>query len=69
MQGRRTLSLSVREFDLLSFLLKHPRQAFNREQLLRSVWGWEFGDLSTVTVTVRRLREKIESDPTCRLCW
>jgi DNA-binding response OmpR family regulator len=58
------LPLSVREFDLFSFLLKHPRQAFNREQLLRSVWHWEFGDLSTVTVTVRRVREKIEPDPT-----
>ncbi|MEO5921653.1 MAG: response regulator transcription factor [Pseudolysinimonas sp.] len=60
----RELSLSAREFDLFSFLLKHPRQAFNREQLLRAVWHWEFGDLSTVTVTVRRVREKIEDDPT-----
>ncbi|MEP6478390.1 MAG: response regulator transcription factor [Rhodoglobus sp.] len=58
------LALSAREFDLFSFLLKHPRQVFNREQLLRSVWHWEFGDLSTVTVTVRRVREKIEDDPT-----
>lgn len=58
------LALSAREFDLFSFLLKHPHQVFSREQLLRSVWGWEFGDLSTVTVTVRRVREKIESDPT-----
>jgi DNA-binding response OmpR family regulator len=58
------LALSTREFDLFSFLLKHPRQAFNREQLLRSVWHWDFGDLSTVTVTVRRVREKIELDPT-----
>jgi DNA-binding response OmpR family regulator len=56
------LALSAREFDLFSFLLKHPGQAFNREQLLRAVWHWEFGDLSTVTVTVRRVREKIESD-------
>ncbi|MDP3208566.1 MAG: response regulator transcription factor, partial [Rhodoglobus sp.] len=58
------LALSAREFDLFAFLLKHPRQAFSREQLLRSVWHWEFGDLSTVTVTVRRVREKIEADPT-----
>ncbi|MEO5535631.1 MAG: response regulator transcription factor [Pseudolysinimonas sp.] len=58
------LPLSAREFDLFSFLLKHPRQAFNREQLLRAVWNWEFGDLSTVTVTVRRVREKIELNPT-----
>lgn len=58
------LPLTAREFDLIAFLLKHPGQAFSREQLLRSVWNWEFGDLSTVTVTVRRLREKIERDAT-----
>ncbi|WP_374976794.1 response regulator transcription factor [Microbacterium trichothecenolyticum] len=58
------LPLSTREFELLAFLLKHPRRAFTREELLRAVWGWEFGDLSTVTVTVRRLREKIEGDAT-----
>jgi len=63
-KGGEELALSVREFDLFSFLLKYPRQAFSREQLLRSVWHWEFGDLSTVTVTVRRVREKIEADPT-----
>ncbi|WP_159622479.1 response regulator transcription factor [Ruania rhizosphaerae] len=57
------LALSTREFDLLAYLLKHPHQAFGRDQLLRAVWGWEFGDLSTITVTVRRLREKIENDP------
>jgi DNA-binding response OmpR family regulator len=58
-----TLALTLREFDLLAFMLTHPRRVFSREDLLRSVWGWEFGDLSTVTVHVRRLREKIESDP------
>lgn len=57
------LTLSTREFDLLAFLLKHPHQVFDREALLKSVWGWEVGDLSTITVTVRRLREKIEDDP------
>ncbi|MBD3940504.1 response regulator transcription factor [Microbacterium sp. NEAU-LLC] len=64
------LSLSTREFDLLAFLLKHPRRAFTREELLRAVWGWDFGDLSTVTVTMRRLREKAEDDPARpqRLC-
>ena len=61
--GQR-LALAVREFDLLAFLLKHPDQAFSREQLLREVWRWDFGDLSTVTVHVRRVREKIEDDPT-----
>lgn len=58
------LALTVREFDLLAFLLKHPHQAFSREELLSDVWGWTHGDLSTVTVHVRRLREKIERDPT-----
>jgi DNA-binding response OmpR family regulator len=58
------LALTVRELDLLTFLLSHPGQAFNREQLMSEVWGWTFGDQSTVTVHVRRLREKIEKDPT-----
>jgi DNA-binding response OmpR family regulator len=57
------LSLTVREFDLLAFLLAHPGEAFTREELMRQVWGWEFGDQSTVTVHVRRLREKIEDNP------
>lgn len=56
------LSLTVREYDLLEFLMQHPRQAFSREDLLRRVWGWEYADHSTVTVHVRRLREKIEVD-------
>lgn len=60
----RPLSLTVREFDLLAFLLRRPNQAFSREDLIRAVWGWDFGDLSTVTVHVRRLREKVEDDPT-----
>jgi DNA-binding response OmpR family regulator len=58
--GGRPLQLTVREFDLLAFLLAHPRQAFTRAQLLERVWGWTFGDQSTVTVHVRRLREKLE---------
>lgn len=58
------LALTTREFDLLAFLLAHPGQAFTREELLSQVWGWEFGDRSTVTVHVRRLREKVEADPT-----
>ena len=57
------LALTTREFDLLVFLLTHPGQAFTREQLLERVWGWDFGDQSTVTVHVRRLREKIEAAP------
>ena len=57
------LGLTAREFDLLAFFLSHPRQSFDRSQLLEHVWGWSFGDQSTVTVHVRRLREKIEADP------
>jgi DNA-binding response OmpR family regulator len=59
----RPLALTVREFDLLVFLLKHPARAWSRAELLDKVWGWRFGDQSTVTVHVRRLREKIEADP------
>jgi DNA-binding response OmpR family regulator len=57
------LPLTVREFDLLLFLLRHPGRAFRRAELLEAVWGWTFGDQSTVTVHVRRLREKIEDHP------
>ncbi|TFC90389.1 response regulator transcription factor [Cryobacterium breve] len=57
------LVLTTREFDLLAYLIGRPHHVLSREDLLRSVWGWEFGDLSTVTVHVRRLREKIEADP------
>ncbi|MFJ5610765.1 response regulator transcription factor [Streptomyces sp. NPDC093221] len=57
------LPLTIREFDLLAFFLHHPGRVLGREELMRRVWGWEFGDLSTVTVHVRRLREKIEADP------
>ena len=58
------LPLTVRELDLLAFLMAHPGIAFKREDLMREVWGWTFGDQSTVTVHVRRLREKVEDDPT-----
>ncbi|MGL4340261.1 MAG: response regulator transcription factor [Rhodoglobus sp.] len=57
------LALTIREFDLLEFFLKHPNQVFRREELMKAVWGWTHGDPSTVTVHVRRLREKIEVDP------
>ncbi len=56
--------LTAKEFDLLWYLARYPRQVFTRLQLLDQVWGYEFyGDESTVTVHVRRLREKIEPDP------
>ncbi|GAB3483837.1 response regulator transcription factor [Amycolatopsis cihanbeyliensis] len=57
------LPLTTREFDLLAFFLSHPGTAYSRADLLEKVWGWDFGDQSTVTVHVRRLREKIERDP------
>ncbi|MFF6883734.1 response regulator transcription factor [Streptomyces sp. NPDC012421] len=57
------LALTLREFDLLAYLMEHPGTAHSRETLMRKVWGWDFGDLSTVTVHVRRLRAKIEDDP------
>jgi DNA-binding response OmpR family regulator len=57
-------ALTAKEFDLLWVLARHPRQVFNRDQLLDLVWGLtEYIDPSTVTVHVRRLREKIEADP------
>jgi len=59
----RTVPLTVREFDLLAFFVRHPDQVFRRDELLQAVWDWSLGDLSTVTVHVRRLREKVEPDP------
>lgn len=55
--------LTAREHDLLVHLMRNPRRAMTREELLRDVWGWEFGDHSTVTVHIRRLREKVETEP------
>jgi DNA-binding response OmpR family regulator len=61
----REINLTAREFDLLIFMARHPGQVFTREQLLDQVWGFTFAsDASTVTVHIRRLREKIEQDPT-----
>lgn len=62
------LALTLREFDLLAYFLRRPGRAHGREDLMREVWGWDFGDLSTVTVHVRRLRAKIEDDP-ARPCF
>ena len=62
--GGEAVHLTAREFELLVYLMRHPRKAFRREELLEAVWGWSYGDASTVTVHVRRLREKLEADPT-----
>jgi two-component system response regulator VicR len=60
----KTIDLTHREFELLLYLSKHLNQVFTREHLLQSVWGYDyFGDVRTVDVTIRRLREKIEDDP------
>lgn len=61
--GGRLVPLTLREFDLLVYFMQHPHQVFRRQELLERVWGYTFGDTSTVTVHVRRLREKIEGDP------
>ncbi|MGF1424918.1 response regulator transcription factor [Kitasatospora sp. LaBMicrA B282] len=57
------VQLTLREFDLLAFFLRNPGAVLSRQELMAQVWGWDFGDLSTVTVHVRRLREKVEADP------
>ena len=59
-----SIELTATEFNLLWFIASHPRQVFKRDQLLENVWGYsEYVDPSTVTVHIRRLREKIEADP------
>ncbi len=59
------IALTAKEFDMLYHLVRHPRQVFTRDQLLGSIWGMvEYIDPGTVTVHIRRLREKIEKDPT-----
>lgn len=60
----QVLDLTVREYELLKYLATQKEQIFTREQLLEKVWGYEYyGDVRTVDVTVRRLREKVEDDP------
>jgi DNA-binding response OmpR family regulator len=63
--GDEPVQLTAREFDLLRHMASHPRRVFTRDQLMEAVWGYTFAaDTSTVTVHVRRLREKLEPDPT-----
>ena len=62
--GGQNVDLTAREFDLLEFLAKHPGHVFSRDELLDKVWDWSYAsDGGTVTVHIRRLRQKIESDP------
>ena len=63
MVDNRNIDLTIREFEVLKFLASEPGQVFSREVLLEKVWGYEYyGDIRTVDVTVRRIREKIEKD-------
>ncbi|HAB9002043.1 TPA_asm: response regulator [Listeria monocytogenes] len=71
-QGELLNALTPKEFDLLYFLMQHPRQVFSREQLLEQVWGYQFyGDERTVDVHIKRLRQKIatETKPFLHTVW
>ncbi|HHZ01948.1 MAG TPA: response regulator transcription factor [Tissierellia bacterium] len=61
-KDNKPIDLTNREFDLLKYLFQNADRVFTREHLLKEVWGYEYGDLRTVDVTVRRLREKIETE-------
>lgn len=64
MRDETTIPLSAKEFELLYFLIKNRNQVFSKSQLLDAVWGYTtFGDENTITVYIRRLREKIEKNP------
>lgn len=65
----RTISLTGREFDLLTFLLTHTDTVYSRQELLKLVWGWDFGDLSTVTVHIKRLRSKLGDAQRVQTVW
>lgn len=67
--GGSPVELTAREFDLLAFLLAHQRRVFSRQELLAEVWGWNFGDLSTVTVHVKRLRAKLGAAHRIETVW
>jgi DNA-binding response OmpR family regulator len=63
------VDLTAREFELLVFLLRHPNRVFSRQDLLAKVWGWDFGDLSTVTVHIKRLRAKLGDRHRIETVW
>jgi two-component system response regulator ResD len=63
------VSLTNREFDLLVFFMTHADTVFSREELLKQVWRWDFGDLSTVTVHVKRLRSKLGDAHRVQTVW
>ncbi|HWU33550.1 MAG TPA: response regulator transcription factor, partial [Marmoricola sp.] len=61
--GEKEIALTAREYELMLYLAQNADRVVSRDEILREVWEWAFGDSSTVTVHVRRLREKIEPDP------
>ena len=63
------VSLTNREFELLLFFMTHTDTVFSREELLKQVWRWDFGDLSTVTVHVKRLRSKLGDQHRVQTVW
>lgn len=67
--GGRPVGLTNREFDLLLFFITHADTVFTREELLKQVWHWDFGDLSTVTVHVKRLRSKLGDEHRVQTVW
>jgi DNA-binding response OmpR family regulator len=67
-RGKRTIELTAKEFDLLEYLLSHPRQVFTRDQILEKVWGYDFmGDSNIIEVYIRYLRLKLEENNEKRL--
>jgi two-component system, OmpR family, response regulator ResD len=65
----KPVGLTNREFDLLLFFLTHADTVFTREELLQRVWHWDFGDMSTVTVHVKRLRSKLGENHRVQTVW
>ncbi|OYQ62315.1 DNA-binding response regulator [Pseudanabaena sp. SR411] len=67
-RAERLIELTVREFELLEYLMNHPQQVMTRDQILENVWGYDFGgDSNIIEVYVRTLRQKLETDNACRL--
>jgi DNA-binding response OmpR family regulator len=67
-RGQRSIDLTAKEFDLLQYLMSHPRQVFTRDQILENIWGYDFlGDSNIIEVYVRYLRLKLEHDSEKRL--
>jgi DNA-binding response OmpR family regulator len=67
-RGERAIDLTAKEFDLLDYLLRHPRQVFTRDQILEHVWGYDFmGDSNIIEVYIRYLRLKLEDQGESRL--